>query len=128
MWLNEMREKRNPPIMVKTVVPVIKAKFPKYDAQIHCKVERPGLYGIQLCPEAETAVREYFGCPAKALSRPRRADRRTLPCRIQCRLEKDEYDRLQTAIREDGYDTVQDWLRPIVIQYLNEKKLKFPTI
>jgi len=106
--------------MVKEVVPIIQAKYPKYDAQLHSKVERPDSYGIKLCEEAEVAVRDHFGYVEAAPQKPCKADRRKLPSRISCRLEKDEYDHLQIAIREDGFDTVQDWMRSMVIQYLYE--------
>lgn len=125
MWLTEMRAQRDPQIMVKEVVPVIQTKFPKYDAQLHSKVERPDNYGIELCKEAEAAVRAHFGFKEEAPQKPRKADRRTLPSKISCRLEKDEYDRLQIAIREDDFNTVQDWLRSMVIRYLLEHNPRF---
>ena len=60
MWITDMRKSQDPPIMIKDVVPVIRNIFPRYDAQLHSKVERPEQYGIKLCKEAEDAIRAHF--------------------------------------------------------------------
>lgn len=121
MWLTEMRNKTDPPIMVKEVVPVIQKRFPSYDAQLHSKVERPEKYGIELCKEAERDICLHFGFERKTASKGRKPEKRTLPYR-SCRLGKDEYTRLQTLLGAFGGITVQDWLRPIVIRCINEQE------
>jgi len=122
MWLTEMRNKTDPPIMVKEVVPVIQKRFPSYDAQLHSKVERPEKYGIELCKEAERDICLHFGFERETVSKGRKPEKRSLPCRISCRLGNDEYTRLQTLLEALGNITVQDWLRPIVIRCINEQE------
>ena len=116
MWLTDMRIEKD--LKIKEVLPVIKEVAPGYDGPLHSKVERPDEYGIELCHRVKTHVCTHFGFDA---SRARRRDLRALPCRIQGRLEKFEYDRLQIAIREDGFDTMQDFLRNVVQRYLAER-------
>lgn len=116
MWMTDMRIEKD--LKIKEVLPVIKEVAPLYDGPLHSKVERPDDYGIELSHRVKTHVCEHFGFEA---SKPRRRDFRTLPYRIQGRLEKDEYDRLQIAIREDGFDTIQNFLRDAVRRYLSER-------
>lgn len=116
MWMTDMRAEKN--LMIKEVLPVIKEIAPGYDGPLHSKVERPDEYGVELCRRIKTHVCTHFGfSPSQA----RRRDFRTLPYRIQGRLEKCEFDRLQIAIREDGFATMQDFLRDMVQRYLSDR-------
>lgn len=121
MWISDMRAEKGLKIM--EVLPVIKEVAPSYDGPLHSKVERPDEYGIELLPRVKTHVCGHFDFKP---SKPRTRDFRTLPYRIQGRLEKDEFDRLQIAIREDGYHTVQDFLRDMVQRYLSERSKGAP--
>lgn len=80
MWITDMRKSQDPPIMIKDVVPVIRNIFPRYDAQLHSKVERPEQYGIKLCKEAEDAIRAHFLIYPIKPSKPHSHDNRTMPC------------------------------------------------
>lgn len=122
MWITDMRKSQDPPIMIKDVVPVIRNIFPRYDAQLHSKVERPEQYGIELCREAEDAIRAHFLIYPIKSSKPRSHDNRTMPCRIYGRLEKGLYSRLQTALKADGYASTQDWMHDAVVEYLKSKE------
>lgn len=122
MWITDMRKSQDPPIMIKDVVPVIRNIFPRYDAQLHSKVERPEQYGIKLCKEAEDAIRAHFLIYPIKPSKPQSHDNRTMPCRIYGRLEKGLYSRLQTALKADGYASTQDWMHDAVIEYLKSKE------
>jgi hypothetical protein len=122
MWITDMRKSQDPPIMIKDVVPVIRNIFPRYDAQLHSKVERPEQYGIKLCKEAEDAIRAHFLIYPIKPSKPHSHDNRTKPCRIYGRLEKGLYSRLQTALKADGYASTQDWMHDAVVEYLKSKE------
>jgi hypothetical protein len=116
MWLTDMETMNG--LQGQDVVPVVKEEFPKYDHSLHSKVKRPDLYGIELTKRAtETICKHFQFCPVK----PRRSDNRKNPYRIQGRLGKSLYDRLQTTIRESGWATMQDFLEFICIYYLEHK-------
>ena len=116
MWMKEMRSELG--LEVKEVVPVIRNVAPKYDGPLHSKVERPESYGIELKKSAVRAVCKHF---CYEPSKQRTNEKRTKPYRIQGRLEKTEFDRLQIAIREDGYETMQDFIYELVFQYLEAR-------
>ncbi len=107
------REERG--LMAKQCVEVLREQFPKYDKALHSKVEHPEEYGIRLVNEAERMLEEAF---VKTTPAPRRPDRRRLPVRVQCRVSKTQLERLQLALRRDGYDTLQAGLAHIIETYL----------
>lgn len=103
----------------KDIVNLVKYWHPKYDKYIHSKVKRPDDYGIKLLDSVEEMLRETIGDNPPA---PRRADKRRKPCRVQCRLSKADFKRLQQAIKADGYDTIQSGVSQIIRNYLKERK------
>lgn len=110
----------------KNLVAVIKAIYPKYDKTIHSKCKHGDVYGVMLRPDAMRSVCIKLSITPEATPqseppRPRKADRRTLPCRISCRLSQSEYSELQQNIKADGFDTMQDWLTKCVRQYIKKK-------
>lgn len=116
MWLTEMEEMKG--LQGQEVVKVVKDEFPNYDHSLHSKVKRPELYGVELTKRATDTICKHFQfSPVK----PRRMDNRTNPYRIQGRLGKSLYDRLQTTIRENGWATMQDFLYFICGYYLEHK-------
>ena len=130
MWLKELRETTTPTTQITEIVPIIKELYPKYDAQLHSKVERPDSYGIDLRHDAEAAVRKYFGQPAEepkpatpgiSLKTSRKPDYHRKPCSVRCRLTQEEYDHLQTIIQQDGYSTVQEWLHQLIFRHLKRR-------
>lgn len=108
-------------VMDKDIVAAIQEVHHKYDKTLHSKCKRGAEYGIQLRRSAIDAVTRKLGAVAHTAPKPRKPDKRTLPCRISCRLSEDEYSELQLYIREDGYDTMQDWLLHQVRQYIKRK-------
>lgn len=122
MWLTELRNNADPPIMAKAVVPIVQKTFPGYDAQLHSKVERPERYGIELCETAEKEICQHFGFSRPRPQNRRKSDNRVLTYRIQCRLNKDEYTRLQTLLEAIGGLTVQDWLRGVIVEQLDKNQ------
>jgi len=115
-WLADMRREKG--LRAIDVVPVIRARHPKFDAALYSKIERPDDYGVQLIPSTAKSTKEAFDfTPA---SRARRADNRTLTCRVSFRLSNDEMRGLQAAIFANGYDTLQSWGRETAIKYTKE--------
>lgn len=92
-----------------------------YDKTIQSKCENGELYGVCLRPEAVDAVCEAF---APELKRQKRKDTRRLTCKISCRLENADFEKLQLNIKAEGYITTQDWLTAMVRQYNKEKEQK----
>jgi len=105
-------------LMVGDIVAVMKEQYPKYDKHLHSKVERPEEYGVRLVNDAERLLEEAF---AETAPKPRRPDRRRLPNKVQCRLSKAEFDRLQHALKADGFDTIQAGMTHVIRFYLGGK-------
>ena len=112
------------PVMDKELVAAVQEAHGKYDKTLHSKCKRGEDYGIQLRPSAIDAICRKLGAkvptdmPAQVVTKLRKPDNRTLPCRITCRLSEDEYGMLQLLIRRDGHATMQDWLLQYVRQYI----------
>ena len=101
------------------LVKVIREKFPKYDKYLQSKIERPAEYGVRLVHEAEALLEDAF---IKTTPTPHKRARRQLPQRIQCRLSTTNYEGLQQAFKQDGFDTVQAGLTYIIHLYLNKEE------
>jgi len=117
-WLADMRREKQ--MQAKDVVPVIRARHPKFDAALYSKIERPGEYGVELIRSTAKAVKEAFDF--KPAPRARRADNRALPCRVQFRLSNDDFRRLQTAQNAAGYDTNQEWGHAMALKFIADSE------
>lgn len=115
LYVKEFREARG--LQGKQIVEVMREKYPKYDKTIHSKVERPEEYGIRLLCEAENLIEEAF---AGTAVQAKKRDGRRLPCRVQCRMSKARFERLQQALRAEGFETVQAGVAHIIARYLEE--------
>lgn len=102
----------------KQIVSVMKEQYPKYDKALHSKVERPEQYGIRLVCGAEKLLEAAFAGTAPAA--PKRENRR-LPARLQCRVSRTDYRRLQLAFWSDGFGTMQSGLAHIIHAYLERR-------
>ena len=111
--VKEFREERG--LAAKDVVKVIREQYPGYDRYLNSKVENPERYGVRLVNEAEALLEEAY---VKTAPEARKRDRRRLPCKIQCRLSKSKFERLQQALKRDGFDTMQAGLSAIITKYL----------
>ena len=100
------------------VVQVMREQYAGYDKYLHSKVCQPDKYGVRLVNDAERLLEDAF---AKTAPDGRRRDCRRLPTRVQCRLSKTDYERLQQALRRDGFDTVQAGLAHIINMYINKE-------
>jgi hypothetical protein len=106
-------------VMDKTLVELVRSKYPRYDKTLHSKVRRPEDYGVQLVAGARKLIEEVYGLNVlTSLLR----DVRRLPCRVSCRLSERDRARLQLAMAEDNHITVQDELHFIITDYLDRKE------
>ena len=115
--LKDLRTAKNIP--AKEMVEVVRGIYPKYDKTIQSKCENSKLYGVELKRDAMKALIDKF---APEYNRIRKSDGHKLKCRIHCRLEDLEYEKLMRNIRADGYTTVQDWLTAVVKRYNKRKE------
>ena len=66
----------------------------------------------------EQALEDAFTTTA---CKPRKPEKRRKPMRIQCRLSKRQYERLQQALNAHGYDTMQKGIEAIISDWLNKE-------
>lgn len=107
----------------KEIVSVVRGLYPKFDKPLLSKCEHGDLYGVDLRPDALSALREYAGAsgPPEAKNR-RKAERRRKVGRCYVRLDKNAYTALQQAIKADGYATMQGWFEETVKKYLDGRE------
>lgn len=116
--LRALRTTKNIP--VKDMVEVVKPLYPKYDKTVQSKCENGDAYGVQLRDDAMEALYKAFDPEALARKRKKK-DHHKLTCRIACRLDDATYMKLISLIRQDGFLTVQDWIKDQVLRYLKKK-------
>lgn len=114
MNVREVREASG--LQSKEFAMLLKQEFPGYDRQLQGKVERPAKYGIRLTLRAERVLREKLGQENARKPEARR--------QVTCRMEPTQYDRLQQALKEDGFETVQDGVSFLISQYLRRTKMR----
>ena len=102
----------------KDIVNLVKTAYPKYDKYLHSKTKRPDEYGICLVSEAQELIKATYGeKPQEA----RRADKHRLKYKVQCRVTKTKFRRLQQCKKQQGYGTMQTFLDFIINEYLKER-------
>lgn len=118
--LKKLREDKQIP--AKDIVILVQTMYPKYDKTLQSKCERGEEYGIDIKSDAMDALlAKYAPEQLENVRRKRRGGHR-LTCKIACRLEDDEYNRLIVAIKDDGFNQMQAWLTYMVRNYLKAKK------
>ena len=115
--LRSLRLAKNLP--VRDMVEVIKPIYPKFDKTIQSKCENGDAYGIELRKDAMEALYIAFD-PEGLIKKRKKKDFHRLNCRISCRLEDAEYEKLKRLVEAAGYPTMQDWLSAMVRQYLQK--------
>lgn len=115
--LRELRLKKE--IKAGDMVAVVRRLYPRYDRHLHSKCEHRHLYGVELCGDAMDALTRT--CAPEDLKPEKKPERRTLPCRISCRMTVLDYNLLMDRIRADGFQTTQDWLLSHLRQVLKTK-------
>lgn len=113
LCVKDFREERG--LMVRDIVEVMQEHYPKYDKHLHSKVERPEEYGIRLVNDAERLLEDAY---ASTSPQSRKKDCRKLPKKIQCRVSEADFERLQHALKRNGYETIQAGLRDLIIRFL----------
>ena len=104
----------------KEIVEVVRELYPKFDKPLLSKCKHGDDYGVDLRPDALSALKEYAGAHAAAEGQKRpRAERRRKAGRCYVRLEESAYAALQRAIKADGYASMQKWFEEMVKNYLS---------
>lgn len=111
--MKEFRESRK--LSPREIVEVVQEDAPRFDRYLLSKCEHPEKYGIRLLNEIEQNLAEAFPLTVPEARKP---ERRKNPCRLYCRVGKPVYERLQRALRADGFETVQAGLNYIIGKYL----------
>lgn len=113
LLVKQFREERN--ISQEQAARVLRENYPGMDKHLLSKVENPDRYGIRLTNGAEQALEDAFATTAVKARKP---EKRRKPIKIQCRLTKGRFERLQRALNAAGYDTMQDGLEFIINSWL----------
>ena len=114
--LRELRIQKNIP--AKDMVSVVKKIYPKYDKTTQSKCENPE-YGICIQPDAMQALIDLYA-PNEKIS-IRKKENRKLQCRVYGRLKIEEFELLQQVSSRDGYASIQDVIRDLILKYITEK-------
>ena len=103
----------------KDIVAVVRELYPKFDKPLLSKCEHGDLYGVDLRPDAMSALLEYVGttpAPDRENRPPNNFKRRGVRC--YCRIDETAHAALQRAIKADGYASMQKWFEETVRNYL----------
>lgn len=100
------------------IVDTVREIYPKYDKPLQSKCEASDVYGVELRRDALKALYMKFD-PEGWKKRQKASDGHRFTCRIACRLDDETYKRLLGQIRQDGFKTVQDWMKDQVLAYIN---------
>lgn len=118
---NALRELRlAKEIPVADMVAIVQQRYPGYDKHLQSKAERSHHYGIRLCDDALEDLQARYAPAEEPVKQPK-PDKRTLPCRISCRMSVLDYNLLMDCITEEGFSTTQDWLYSHLKKYLRAK-------
>lgn len=101
-------------VSAKDMIEVVRELYPKYDKIMHSKVENGDKYGIQLRPNAMTALVRRF---APERLRTRKPEGRAKPYRIQARLSREIFALLQQVLERTG-NTMQDYIETLILNDL----------
>lgn len=106
-------------IRAQEMIIAVRKLYPRYDKHLQSKCERTELYGVELCQDAmDTLITKYA---PEELPPEKKPEFRNLPCRISCRMTVRDYNLLMDCIREEGFQTNQDWLLSHIKKYLKLK-------
>lgn len=104
----------------KEMVEVVQESYPKFDKTLLSKCENGDAYGIDLRKNAVDALYERFD-PDRLTRRKRKQDGHRLTCRISCRLENEDYEKLKLLVTRAGYRTMQELLTSLVLDYIRRE-------
>ena len=104
------------------IVDTVREIYPKYDKPMQSKCESSDLYGVELRRDALKALYMKYD-PDGWKKRQKAIDGHRFTAKIACRLDDETYKKLIGLIRQDGFKTVQDWIKNQVLAYINERCL-----
>lgn len=108
--MNDLKEvMRLKDISHRSMVELMRTRFPRFDATLLSKVRNPDSYGVVLHPEGYAILMGYPD---------RKKDNRKLKHRITIRMTSEEEKLLRAYLVKDGYKSVQDWGRDKVQEYI----------
>lgn len=120
--LRDLRISKN--LSAKDMVCTVRVLYPKYDRMLQSKCEHGDEYGVDIKVKALYALFEKFAPERLAREKYIRGGCHRLSCKVMCRLEDDEYEELKERVKEDGFDTMQEWLSSMIRAYLRSKPKK----
>lgn len=99
------------------MIRTLRSQYKKYGGATNAMVNNPDSYGVCLLPEAEKLLAKRYGYD-KTLSsakepRVEKAVVRKKPNRLSIYLTDDMYEVFKSAMKEKGFDTVQDFIMEI---------------
>ena len=100
----------------KEVIQALREEFPGFDKTLLSKVENPDKYGVRLLNRWEQILEENFSNTAPAV---RKVEKWKRPSRIQFRLTVKEFEALQRAFRQAGFETMQQGMAALVAAWLD---------
>ena len=93
----------------KACVDAVRADYPKFNKCLLSQCEAPEKYGVQLVPEAASAI--------KAMDAPKnRSDKRRKVNRYYFRLTDEQAKKLDRLLKKLGYSTVQSFCEALIRQ------------
>ena len=107
------------------IIKILSDQYPKFSKVQLCMVRNPE-YGIQLNPEAERKLKEAGYELKKKYStpppRPKRPKPKSPPKkRVSVRLSDEEYEKLRSAAKNSGCQTMQQYLE-VMLNIKNVQK------
>lgn len=104
------------------MIRAVRTVYKKYSGATNAMVNHPESYGVCLLPEAEKLLADRYGY-ANGLNavkeKPvKKAAIRKKPNRLSVYLTDEMYEKIKNAMKQDGCDTVQDFLLRILEDYL----------
>lgn len=108
--MNDLKEvMRIKDISHRSMVELMRTRFPRFDSTLLSKVRNPDSYGVVLHPEGYSIL---LGYP------DRKPDNRKLKRRVSGRVTEEEYALLMAYIAMDGYKSMQAFIRDKVQEYI----------
>lgn len=104
----------------KEMVEVVQESYPKFDKTLLSKCENGDAYGVDLRKDAKEALYQRFD-PEGLARRKGKKDGHRLICRISCRLENEDYEKLKLLVTRAGYLTMQELLTSLVLDYIRRE-------
>ena len=111
-------------IMQKDLVKIVQKEYPGFDKPQMSFACNPGMYALQLIPEAEHLLEKAFGkAPGLSISPVigrKKHDNKNKPNRLCVRLDDELRSRVQTVYEQMAFATMQDFLEAAIAQFVEK--------